>query len=134
MTTVLTFRAGGARWGIPLERVREAARMRQFSPLPGAPAHYRGVSTVRGEPVGVLEVGALLEGTVPHAPGGEMLIVLEGHPHALVVDAIDGIEEIPAERQLPAPPGVRRLVAVVAEERGFLSILDVDALVSATTP
>lgn len=126
----LAFRAGGARWAVPLERVREAARLRELIPLPGAPAHIRGVALVRGEPFGVIEVAPRREVTPGPSRSPGMILVLEGHPSALAVDAVDGIEEVPASRIAAPPDGSRRLTGVVSGEDGFLSLLDLDALVS----
>ena len=125
-TSVLAFRAGGSRWAVPLERVREAARLRNLTPLPGSPPQLLGVTLVRGEPFGVIDVTPA--GSRGRPSPETVLLVLAGLPHAIAADAVDGIEEIPAERLGPPPPGSRRLTALVAEAGGFLSVLDVDAL------
>ena len=125
---VLAFRAGGERFAVPLERVREAARPRRITPLPGAPPAWCGVALVRGEALGVVDVAAAVGLRRAGAPGAPLVVVLHGCDHAILVDAIDGVETLPTERVSPAPPGRGAVSGVVAEEAGFLSLLDVDRL------
>ena len=125
---VLAFRAGGERFAVPLERVREAARPRRITPLPGAPPAWCGVALVRGEALGVVDVAAAVGLRPSGAAGSPLVVVLHGCDHAILVDAIDGVETIPAGRVAPAPPGHGAVSGVVAEEAGFLSLLDVDRL------
>lgn len=128
---VLAVRAGGERFAVPLERVREAARPRRITPLPGAPPAWCGVALVRGEALGVVDVAAavgLRPSAAPGAQGAPLVVVLHGCDHAILVDAIDGVETLPPERVAAAPPGRGAVSGVVAEETGFLSLLDVDRL------
>ena len=123
---LLAFRAGGERFAVPLDRVREAARPRRITPLPGAPACWSGVALVRGEALGIVDVAAAFG--LPPSPRRPMplVVVLYGCDHALLVDTIDGVEPFPAGQVAPPPPGRGALRGVVAEEGGFLSLLDVD--------
>ncbi|HPA50501.1 MAG TPA: chemotaxis protein CheW [Thermoanaerobaculia bacterium] len=125
---LLAFRAGGERFAVPLERVREAARPRRIAPLPGAPPEWSGVALVRGEALGVIDVAAAMG--LPRSPAkpAPLVVVLYGTDHALLVDSIDGVETCPADRVAPPPPGRGALRGIVAEESGFLSLLDVDRL------
>jgi chemotaxis signal transduction protein len=126
----LTFRAGGDRFGVSIDRVREAARAHRIALLPGAPEGWAGVAVVRGEPLGVLDVARSM-GVARKGPAGtRMLIILEGRPHALLVEHIDGVKGIAAERISPPPPGVPCLHGVVSGEEPVLQLLDLDALVS----
>lgn len=125
---LLAFRAGGERFAIPLDRVREAARPRRITPLPGAPRAWSGVALVRGEALGVVDVAAAV-GLASAAPKvAPLIIVLNDCDHAILVDSIDGVEPFPEDRLVPPPPGRGALRGVVAEEGGFLSVLDVDRL------
>lgn len=123
---LLAFRAGGERFAVPLDRVREAARPRRITPLPGAPASWSGVALVRGEALGIVDVAAAV-GLPPSVPRLlPLVIVLYGCDHALLVDSIDGVEPFPEGHVAPPPPGRGALRGVVAENGGFLSLLDVD--------
>lgn len=127
---LLTFRAGGERFAIPLERVREAARPRRITPLPGASAAWSGVALVRGEALGVVDVAAAVG--LPPTPrrAAPLVVVLYGCEHGLLVDEVDGVEPWPQGRVAPPPPGRGAVHGVVAEEGGFLSLIDVDRLAS----
>lgn len=125
---LLTFRAGGERFAVPLERVREAARPRRIAPLPGSPPEWSGVALVRGEALGVIDVAAAVGLPPSAARTAPLVVVLYGSDHALLVDSIDGVEPFPAGRVAPPPPGRGALQGIVAEDGGFLSLLDVDRL------
>ena len=112
---VLAFRAGGERWAVSLERVREAARPRRITPLPGAPASWRGVALVRGQALGVVDVAAAV-GKAPAGPAASpLVVVLRGCEHALLVDSVDGVEPLSE-----GEPGAGAAAAAV--------LLDVDRL------
>lgn len=127
----LTFRAGGDRFGVPVERVREAARANRMAPLPGAPESWAGVAVVRGDPLGVLDVARSMGVAARRVPARQqILIILEGRPYALLVDQMDGVKAIGGERIAPPPPGVPCLHGVVSGEEPVLQLLDLDALFS----
>lgn len=128
--TYLAFQASGARYAIPLDSVREAARLRRLTPLPGAPERYAGVTMVRGEAVGVLDVARAVTAGAP-AGSGEFLIVLDRRPCALRVDRVDGPEEIDDADVVPADPPRPPVAGTVAGERST-SILDLELLLGAT--
>lgn len=122
----LTFRAAGERFAVPIERVREAARARRIVPLPGAPSAYAGVAIVRGEPLGVLDLGrvAAARGPLPE-PGRSVLVVLRGEARALLVDRVDGVERLDVAAE-EGQTGWRR--SGPGDARGPLSLIDLDAL------
>jgi purine-binding chemotaxis protein CheW len=132
----LTFRAGGRRFGVPIDQVREAARVRRVVPLPGSPDDITGVVLVRGEPLGVVDVArATSRRERPLDPNRAqtetgMLIVLESRPFALWVERVDGVEGILPERIGPPPEGSTRLIGAVSQGEQILGLLDVEALIS----
>ncbi|KAA0254860.1 chemotaxis protein CheW [Acidobacteria bacterium ACD] len=131
----LSFVAGGARFGVPLDRVHAAAQLGSLTPLPGAPPEYAGLSLVRGAPVGVLDAARALGLPPCGSPRARpVLILFDGDPRALLVDRVDGIEEIDAGRIAPPPPGSSRVSGLVPEEGRFLSLVDVDALLGGGGP
>lgn len=103
----LVFRVGGGRFGLAVDRVQGAARARQIVPLPGSPPEYAGVTFVRGEPLGVLDVARALGCGPAERDGertGQFLVILEGERHALLVDRIESVEEISDEAGVLASP------------------------------
>ena len=85
------------------------------------------MALVRGEALGVVDVAAAVGLPASPARAAPLVVVLYGCDHALLVDAVDGVEPYPAGRVAPPPPGRGALSGVVAEG-GFLSLLDVDRL------
>ncbi len=123
----LTFRAAGERFAVPIDRVREAARARRIVPLPGAPSAYAGVAIVRGEPLGVLDLGSVAAARPPLLePGRGVLVVLRGGARALLVDRVDGVERLEVPEIADGGSGWRR--AGPGDGRGPVSLIDLDAL------
>lgn len=125
----LAFHVAGERFAIPLDAVREAARLRRLTPLPGAPDTYAGITLVRGEALGVLDVGRAVSAGVP-AGAGEFLIVLDRRPCALRVDRVDGVEEIDDADVVPPDPPRPPVAGTVPPPRAT-SLLDLELLLGA---
>ncbi len=133
----LVFRAGGRRFGIPIERIQGAARPRRIIPLPGAPHDYAGLALVRGEPVGILDARIALgtgeAGAAARAgtPGARPLVILiENDPRGLLVEKIDAIQEIKMDQISPAPESARRLTGLVPDGEHFLGLVNLDTLLA----
>jgi purine-binding chemotaxis protein CheW len=101
--TVLLVRAGASRCGLPLSSVSETMRPLPVAPLAGAPAFVRGVSIVRGEPVPVVDLAALLGGAPEAAVERFVSVQAGGRRAVLAVAAVLGVARLdPAEaRTLP---------------------------------
>jgi chemotaxis signal transduction protein len=127
----LVFRAGDERFGLAVDEVQGVARARQIVPLPGAPPEYAGVTFVRGEPLGVLDaVRALGSGRdVAVRKGGTgrgFLVILEGERHALLVDRIESVEEIP-DQEMPSVSAESGTVrGIVSPGESAMRIVSVD--------
>jgi purine-binding chemotaxis protein CheW len=65
------------------------------APLPGAPAFVRGLSVIRGRPVPVVDLGALLSSSEPSKPTRFVTLRLDGRCVALAVEAVLSIQELP---------------------------------------
>src|SRR5271157_6387645 len=63
----LTFQLAGDPYAVPVERVREIVRMRPVTPIPRVPAALRGVISLRGEIVEVVDLRLRL-GLTPTEP------------------------------------------------------------------
>lgn len=132
VTRFLTFRAGGRRFAVPLDRVRGAVRPKRIAALPGAPPFYAGLALVKGEALGVIDARRALveDGAQEPEKAGvrSVLLLFEGESRALLVEKVEGIEEI-APSCLSAPPPSARHVSGLREYEGrFLSVVDVDSL------
>jgi purine-binding chemotaxis protein CheW len=65
------------------------------APLAGVPAFVRGLSVIRGRPVPVVDLGALLSSSEPSKPTRFVTLRLDVRRVALAVEAVLGIQELP---------------------------------------
>ena len=112
LVRVLVFRLGEETYGLPVDVVREIVSDARPTRVPGAPASVRGVISLRGEIVSVIDPGVRL-GLSGVAGSRPVLAVIrrDDVSTALAVDAIADIIEIP-EADIAAPlPLLDRAVA-----------------------
>ena len=138
----LTFLLGEEEYGVPLASVVEIAPDEGVTRVPGAPELLLGVKDVRGVPVAVVDLYKKF-GVVAASAARKSLIVVETDAlgaTGLVAIAADRISRViepsPAEVE-PVPPlssGIRVefLKGMVRKESGFVLLLDLDTVLSAT--
>jgi purine-binding chemotaxis protein CheW len=102
---LVTFSAGGVRYGVDPARVLEMCRAGHVVPLPGADAWIAGLAVWRGELVHALDLGVLLSGAAASvAPQPAMLVVGEERPSlALLADGPGELETVEAMDLRPPP-------------------------------
>lgn len=123
--TVLLVRAGPRLCGLPVAAVVETMRPLPVAAAAGAPPWVSGVAVVRGEPVPVVDLAALLGGAPEGAPGRFVSVSAGGRPAVLAVAAVIGVRELD-------PAGARTLPLVRDACAGALEslrALDGDLLV-----
>jgi purine-binding chemotaxis protein CheW len=107
MKQVLTFVAGGAEYGMPIEVVREIAEARLIASVPGAPAWMRGVMNLRGSVVPVVDLGMKIGLGQTSETRRTCLIIVELEvdgeitPMAVMVDAVRRVLDLDGEIQPP---------------------------------
>lgn len=93
---VLVFEAGGSRYAIPIDAVREVLHTPPITWIPFAAAAVAGVVSVRGEVMAVLDLGLALGETAAARPG--RLIVVDdrtiGEAVGLLAEDVSGIEAV----------------------------------------
>jgi purine-binding chemotaxis protein CheW len=132
----LAFLLGGQLYGLPLDRLREVARLTRVRRVPGAPAGVAGLVNLRGEIVCALDIRAILGLPPAAADATAFLVALRGFddPVGIIVDSISNIYTVDSEAIEPPPdgwaprPGCVRGAAPVAE--GLMALLDVDGVVN----
>jgi purine-binding chemotaxis protein CheW len=87
--------AGGHRFGVPIDRIREIIPARPYTPLPGSGSHVRGLINLRGRIVTVVDLGARLN-LPPSADLPEHSIVIVEHRGKLVGMAVEEVARIVA--------------------------------------
>jgi purine-binding chemotaxis protein CheW len=132
----LGFFLGSEIYGLPLERLREVARVAHLRRVPGAPPGVAGLVNLRGEILCALDVRAIL-GFAAEAPvESPFLIALRGFadPIGLVVDSIADIYPIASDEiePLPASWPTCRIACCVGMARvpvGVMGLLDLAQVV-----
>jgi purine-binding chemotaxis protein CheW len=101
----LGFCLGEDIYGLPLEQLREVARVAHLRRVPGAPAEVAGLVNLRGEILCALDARAILGLTALPPADAPFLIALRraGDPLGLVVDSIADIYAVAADEIEPAP-------------------------------
>ena len=123
------FRAGGERFALPLEAVREVVTPQPpFARVPRASEAVRGAMNLRGRVVAVVDLAPLVGlGPQPLEPGQGQVVVLDRDRRALglLIEAVLGVESLGPPERGGQGPVVRGVVTV----RGLaVTVLDPDAL------
>lgn len=99
----LLFRLRGHLCGLPLQHVVETMRPLPIEGIAGAPAVVRGLSVIRGVPLPVLDLGAMLDGE--EVPPTRFVTLRIGVRHvALAVEAVVGLRYLSADVMKAVPP------------------------------
>lgn len=117
---ILAVTAAGAEFGLPVDSVQEVVRVPPVTRLPFPPPTIRGVTSVRGEVVTVMDLGMRLLGRSSD-PERRLVVVTDprtGEKVGLLVQEVAGLvsgddrHETPPETEVSLPAGwVDRLVA-----------------------
>ncbi len=110
---------------LPLGYVIETMRPLGLTRLAGAPPFVSGLSMIRGAPVPVIDLGALLFGSEPPSPTRFVTLRLEERRVALALEAVLGIRELPGTLSLLPP----LLADASAEAVAAVGRLDAELLV-----
>ena len=98
-------------FALPIAQVSEVIRAGEVKPVPRTPAHIRGLITVRGEPLPLMNLARRLDLTLPSGSSqkekGSRVVVIQADqlPFAIEVDTISGIVKVPREK-IVAPPDI----------------------------
>jgi len=113
--------AGSFRCGIRVARVIETMRVLPIQPVAGAPPFVRGVATIRGAPLPVLDLAAML-GAGAGGPGERLVTirVAPGRALALLIDKVIGVGTVDEAHLAPPPPLLADAFAGRVEALGAL--------------
>ncbi|MFN3652129.1 MAG: chemotaxis protein CheW [Armatimonadota bacterium] len=132
---IILCRVEGEPYGLPLATVERVLPMVELRRLPSAPVFLAGVIDYHGEvvPVVDLRVRFGLASRAPEVTQRLLLLQTSRRKLALLVDAVEGLRELPGERVV-APEaldtGLRGVAGVAALEDGVVIVQDVEALLS----
>jgi purine-binding chemotaxis protein CheW len=127
---LLTFTLDGDPYAIPVEWAREIVRLRAITPVPRVPPEVRGVISLRGEIVQVLDLGRRLGIPAREPTRSSRIIVLHGDRGAvtgLLVDSVREVARIEEAAVQQAPTGESDSVEALCRRGGeFISLLNMD--------
>ncbi|QDG51001.1 chemotaxis protein CheW [Persicimonas caeni] len=98
--SVLRFRIGERRFAVPTEFVREIVSELDVTPVPGAPKHVRGVSVLRRQVIGVLDLHRWLDPVAEVAAvEASRVVIVEAGPYTVGIETneVTGMDEWPEQ-------------------------------------
>jgi len=126
----LAFELGRTPLAIPVERVREIVRLRPITSMPRVPAEIRGVISLRGEIVQVLDLRLRLGLPAVTPTRATRIIVLHGAEGQMTGVLVDSVAEVLRVREdalrLPAGGESEMVGGLCKRGEQFVSLLEVD--------
>jgi purine-binding chemotaxis protein CheW len=133
----LTFWIAGEECALPVARAREITRCQSITKVPSTPAAIRGVTSVRGSVIPVVDLAPIVAGRVTELGSRTAVLLIDvswnGEPigMGLLVEAMGRVVSVEVGDLRPAPTfgtsfdaGV--LAGLIPMEGRFVSVLDVD--------
>ena len=124
---LLTFVIEGAPYALPIECVREIVRVRPITPVPRMPEDVRGVISLRGEILQVVDLRRRLglESVEPNRRSRVIVVQEEGGPVAgLLVDAVTEVLSVAEDALRPASGEAGNVEALCVRDEEFVSMVD----------
>ncbi len=126
----LAFELGGDPYAVPVERVREIVRLRPVTPMPRVPEAVRGVISLRGEVIQVLDLRCRLGMPAADPNRRTRIIVMHGEDNrtaGLLVDAVTEVLRVSEDAIAPTAPGESDSVhALCSRGDEFVSLIDLE--------
>ena len=91
---VLIARLAGKRIAIPAKRIESIVDIDHVTPVPQAPAHVEGLSTLRSQTLTVINCTRVVDETNPALAGGgarAAVVMVGGHGYALMLDSVEDV-------------------------------------------
>lgn len=128
----IRFEMGGERYCIPLEAVTKIERVPPIIPVPRTPSFVRGIASLRGEIVAVIDLAAVIGGEPTTTTAHGLLVLADGARRVgILSDALPDYFRVGVSGLLPAPTGRAgdALIANAIERKeGTVAVLDVKKL------
>jgi len=129
---LLAVELDGVPYAIPVDRVREIVGLCPITPVPRVPAEVRGVISLRGEIVMVIDARRRLQ-LPPASPTRSSRIVVvvgdDGPGAGILVDAVTAVLRVAEDAFRSATPGEPGAVASLCRSGDrFVSVIDLERL------
>jgi purine-binding chemotaxis protein CheW len=131
---LLSFELAGSPYAVPVERVREIVRMRPVTPVPRTPEDVRGVISLRGEMIELIDLRRRLGlGAIETSRRTRIIVVKTGDDEVvgLLVDGVREVLRISEEAIQPAngsETGAVNDLCVYGDE--FVSLIELDRVLT----
>lgn len=133
MSLVLVATLAGQRVALLADEMESVVEIEAVAPVPGAAPHVAGLSALRSRVLTVIDARASLGLGRTDKPRDAVVAIVDGHPYALLVDAVEDVVEGGDIRAFAASagPGWSRVARGAVEAEGDLMLLlDLAALVA----
>ncbi len=131
---LLSFELAGASYAVPVERVREIVRMGPVTPIPRTPEDVRGVISLRGEMIELIDLGRRLGlGSIEPSRRARIIVIKtgDGEVVGLLVDTVRAVLRVSAEEIQPATGSATRAVNDLCKfQDEFVSMIELDRLLT----
>ncbi len=137
MKQLIRFTVGTEEYGLELLHVKEIMRMHQITRLPQSPHCVKGIFSLRGEVIPIIDLRDRL-GLPPLQQSSTTRIIVvevEDQPVGLAVDSASQVMRIPTAQITPPPPVMggfsQELICGVGKiDEQLVILLDVDGILS----
>ena len=124
---LLIVRLDGERIAFPAKDVESVVELDGLTPVPGVPAHIAGLAALRSRVLTVIDCVAALDPDRRIADVRDAVVVVaEGHPYALLVDAVEDVVDAVGEAgpiRTALGGGWSRVARGMVEAEGRLTLL-----------
>lgn len=132
---VLIVRIAGHAVAMRTDAVSSVVELDEIAPVPRAAAHIAGLAALRSRVLTVIDTYAAIGIDRPGTESREGVVVeLDGHHYALIVDSVDDVMEASGEAaasRTPLKEGWARVAAGTVEVDGdMLLLVDIAALIA----
>jgi len=131
---LLSFELAGAPYAVPVERVREIVRMRPVTPVPRTPAEVRGVISLRGEMIELIDLRRRLSlGSIEPSRRTRIIVVKTKDEEVvgLLVDAVREVLRVSEDAIQPATGSDTGAVNDLCKFHDeFVSMIELDRVLS----
>ena len=107
MESLCTFDVDSLFIGIEINRIQEILRAQPVTPVPLAPSAIRGLMSLRGQIVPVIDLAERLGVQLQASEVFNVLIRTPDGPVSLLVDRVGDVVEVPGDAFEPAPDTLR---------------------------
>ncbi len=131
---LLAFELAGSPYAVPVERVREIVRMRPVTPVPRTPEDVRGVISLRGEMIELIDLRRRLGlGSIEASRRTRIIVIKTGDDEVvgLLVDAVREVFRVSDDAIQPAAGSDIGAVNDLCTFKGeFVSMIELDRLLT----